>query len=201
LPRAPEPAPAPEPPGALRAPPPPAAIEVLYGRTFGQLSRLNVPAVHDSGYIGTGVNVCMLDDGFNWYRKHEALKTIQVPPGYTRDFVRGVSSVQDTTPGPAASFEHGTWTLGALAGNAAGRYVGPADDATLILGRTEDDASETPIEMVYWSMGVEWADSLGADIISSSLGYNLFNPPFPSITYPQLDGHTSIVTRAAEIAA
>jgi len=189
----------PEPPGAVRAPSLPTAAQVLYGRTLGQLSRLNVPAVHDSGYIGSRVNVCMLDDGFNWYRKHEALRHIHIGGG-SRDFIRGVYSVQDTLDA-AALFEHGTWTLGALAGNAPGIYIGPGYDANLMLGRTEDSGSETPIEMVYWSMGAEWADSLGSDIISSSLGYNLFQPPGPSLTYQQLDGHTSVVTRAAEIAA
>jgi serine protease AprX len=177
-----------------------AAEQTIYGIALGQLSRLNIPAVHDSGYIGYGINVCMLDDGFNYYRKHEALRTIPVGGARTRDFIRGVVSVQDTVDDPA-SFEHGTATLSQLAGRASGRYMGSAYGCNAILGRTEYDPSETPIEMVYWAMGAEWADSLGADIISSSLGYNTFDPPGPDITYPMLDGHTSTVTRAAEIAA
>src|SRR6185295_9877027 len=63
---------------SFREPSLPAAAQTIYGRTLGQLSRLNIPAVHDSGYIGFGVTVAMLDNGFNWYRKHEALKTIPV---------------------------------------------------------------------------------------------------------------------------
>src|SRR6185503_654755 len=177
-----------------------AATQAMYGQSFTQLSRLNIPAVHDSGYIGFGVNVCLLDNGFNWYKKHEALKTIPVGGGRTRDFIRGVFSVQDTVEQPA-NFEHGTWTLSQLAGRATGRYLGSAYSCNAILGRTEDDGSETPIEMVYWAMGAEWADSLGADVISSSLGYNIFDPPGPNITYPMLDGHTTTITRAAEIAA
>jgi subtilisin family serine protease len=177
-----------------------AATQAAYGQSLTQLARLNIPAVHDSGYTGFGVNVCLLDNGFNWYRKHEALRTIPVGALRARDFIRGVYSVQDTVDQPAA-FEHGTWTLSQLAGRATGRYLGSAFGCNAILGRTEDDNSETPIEMVYWSMGAEWADSLGADIISSSLGYNIFDAPGPNITYPMLDGHTSTVTRAAEIAA
>jgi len=176
------------------------ATQAMYGQSYTQLARLNIPAVHDSGYIGFGVNVCVLDDGFNWYRKHEALRTIPVGALRARDFIRGSYSVQDTVEQPAA-FEHGTWTLSQLAGRASGRYLGSAYSCNAILGRTEDDNSETPIEMVYWAMGAEWADSLGADVISSSLGYNIFDPPGPNITYPMLDGHTSTVTRAAEIAA
>jgi len=102
----------------------------------------------------------------------------------------------------AGSFEHGTWTLSQLAGRASGRYLGSAYGCNAILGRTEYDPSEKPIEMVYWTMGAEWADSLGADVISSSLGYNLFpDSAGTNITYPMLDGHTSTITRAAEIAA
>ncbi len=202
LPREPEPShavpsgPGPALPGRLARP---SAIEVLYGQTLTQLQRLNVPAVHDSGYIGTGVMVCMLDDGFNWYRKHEALRPISY--GLTRDFIRGGFDVQDTVFFPSL-FEHGTTTLSVLAGRKAGVYIGPAYGANILLGRTEDSGSEKPIEMVYWGMGAEWADSLGADIISSSLGYNLFpDSAGTDITYPMLDGHTAIVTRAAEIAA
>jgi len=57
------------------------------------------------------------------------------------------------------------------------------------------------VEMVYWGMGAEWADSLGADVISTSLGYSTFDPPDTSYTYADMDGHTTIITRAAEIAA
>jgi len=200
--------PLPLPAGAPRAsgrePSLPAAVEVLYGQTIRELQRLNVPAVHDSGYIGTLVNLCLLDDGFNWFRKHEALRPIPVGRERARDFIRGLlgyDAVQDTVEFPEF-FSHGTLTLSTAAGRAPGIFVGPAYGCTAILGRTEDDSSEKPIEMVYWGMGAEWADSLGADIISSSLGYNLFpDSAGTSITYSQLDGHTTIITRAAEIAA
>ena len=177
------------------------ATQVLYGRTLGQMTRLNIPAVHDSGYIGTFVNVCVLDNGFNYFRKHEALRTIPVGGARTRDFVRGVRSVQDTVDSPA-NFEHGTATLSALAGRASGRYMAAAPGCNAALARTEEESSEKPIEMVWWAMGAEWADSLGSDIISASLGYNLFpDSAGTDLTYSDLDGHTSIVTRAAEIAA
>ena len=178
-----------------------AAMQANYGQTFTQLQRLNVPAVHDSGYIGRAVNVCVLDDGFNWYRKHEALRTIPVGGGRTRDFIRGDTSVQDTVLRPF-DFEHGTTTLSVVAGRRDGRYLAPAYGCNVVLGRTEESATEKPIEMVYWSMGAEWADSLGCDIITSSLGYNLFaDSAGTDITYPMLDGHTTIITRAASIAA
>lgn len=178
-----------------------AAVLANYGQTATQLQRLNVPAMHDSGYIGTAVNVCVLDDGFNWYRKHEALRTIPVGAGRTRDFIRGGNDVQDTVVAPF-NFDHGTTTLSVVAGRRDGRYLAPAYGCNVALARTEDSGSEKPIEMVYWTMGAEWADSLGCDIISSSLGYNLFpDSAGTDITYPMLDGHTTIITRAAQIAA
>jgi len=186
-------------PGAPRASP--AALQALYGQTLGQLSRLHVPALHDSGYTGASVTVCMLDDGFNYYRKHEALRSIPVGASATRDFIRGVTSVEDTLVHPSY-FRHGTITLSVLAGRAEGSYLAPAFGCSAALARTEDESGEKPIEMVYWAMGAEWADSLGADIISSSLGYNVFpDSAGTDIPYSQLDGHTTIVTRAAEIAA
>lgn len=174
------------------------AIQALYGQTFTQLARLNVPAMHDSGYIGRGIVVCVLDDGFNWFQTHEALRLIPIGDR-KRDFIRGGTDVQDTVFTPSY-FQHGTTTLAVLAGRKPGVYLAPAYGCNAALGRTEDTSSETPIEMVYWAMGAEWADSLGCEIISSSLSYNLF-PDGATITYSMLDGHTSVITRAAEIAA
>lgn len=181
-----------------------AAHAYNYGQTYTQLLRLGVPAMHDSGYIGSGVFVCVLDEGFNYYRKHSATRNMIVPQSKTRDFIRGiqgVGAIQDTVDTPYY-FQHGQWTLSTMGGNLPGVYLGPGFGATYALGRTEDSGSEKPIEMVYWGMGAEWADSIGCDIISSSLGYNLFpDSAGTDITYPMLDGHTTIVTRAAEIAA
>ena len=129
------------------------------------------------------------------------MKTITVGFGRTRDFIRGGADVQDTVTS-IGLFEHGTTTLSVMGGRKPGVYIAPAYGCNVALGRTEDSGSEKPIEMVYWGMGAEWADSLGADIISSSLGYNLFpDSAGTDISYPMLDGHTTIVTRAAEIAA
>jgi subtilisin family serine protease len=94
--------------------------------------------------------------------------------------------------------------MGCVGGNAPGIYMGGAYGARFALARTEDDASEKPVEMVNWLNAVEWADSLGADVISSSLGYLDFPDSAGgaySLTESMLDGHTAIVTQAAEIAA
>ena len=173
---------------------------ILYGYSRAQVTQIGVPAVHDSGYIGTGVLIAVLDEGFNYFDKHTALRNLAVD-GRTRDFVDGDTSVQDTLINPFIQ-QHGTWCLSAIGGNAPGTLVSPAFGAAFALARTENSGSEKPIEMVNWTMAAEWADSLGADIISSSLGYNVFPDSLgQDYTYADMDGHTTIITRAAEIAA
>jgi len=174
-----------------------AAID--YGRTASPLAQIGLPAVHDSGYAGNGVLICILDEGFNAHDTHEALSGVVLAPGHRRDFVEGDTVVTDYSS-PLA-FQHGTWVMGLLAGNKPGAYVGAAFGADYALGRTEVASSERQIEMVYWGMGAEWADSLGADIISSSLGYTEFDPPDPSYGYGDMNGRTTVITQAARIAA
>jgi serine protease AprX len=174
-----------------------AATALGFGLTAAQLAQIGVPALHDSGYTGVGVRICILDNGFNYHATHPALKDAGILA--TRDFVRGVEDPTDLANN--GWFTHGTNTFSCIAGNQPGRYVGAAPGATFMLGRTEYNPSETPVEMVYWGMGAEWADSAGADIISSSLGYYTFDNPAESYTYASMDGHTTVVSRAAQIAA
>ena len=190
----------PEPTSGLRRPLPRGAevAAIDYGLTASQLDQIGVPALHDSSYAGAGLLIAVLDEGFNFFDKHEALRDLVIPTERQRDFVRGLNDVQDTT---SADFEHGTWVLGCLAGQKVGSYVGAAFGAQYALARTEVHATETAQEMVFWGMGAEWADSLGADILSSSLGYFTFDAGIGSYTYADMDGHTTTVTRAAEIAA
>ncbi len=170
-----------------------------YGLNTGPVTQLDVPAVHDSGYIGTGVLVAILDDGFNYHNKHEALSPVSVPQGFERDFVDGDWSAQDTLRFRCC--DHGTYVMGCIAGNRPGKYVGTAPGAQFALARTEVDTSETTIEMVYWGMAAEWADSLGADEITTSLGYSQFDNGIGDYTFNDMNGHTTTVSRAAEIAA
>jgi subtilisin family serine protease len=173
---------------------------INYGMTQAEINQLNLPAVHNLGYTGAGVLVCMLDDGFNYYTQHQATMNQVIAPGRVRDFVDGDWNVEN--PGaPGVAFQHGSWTFATAGGYAPGTFVGSGYGAQFALGRTENDFSEHQVEMVYWGMGAEWADSMGADIISSSLGYNTFDAPDPSYTYADMNGHTTIITRATEIAA
>ena len=191
--------------GALQKPPVlgsafSAAIDLIdHGALEAPLRQINVPALHDSGYIGSGVLVCLLDAGFTWHDRHEALAGKNIAPGHRRDFVDGDTTVTDTTIGFALT--HGTQVMGCIAGNRPGVYVGSGYGADFALARTENDFAERPVEMLWWGMGAEWADSLGADIISSSLAYNTFDDGIGDYTYADMDGHTTDISRAAQIAA
>jgi len=189
----------PAPAEPLRARSDTSPMSVDHGLMTATLKQINVTAVHDSGYIGTGVLVTILDDGFNYHDKHEALRNVVIAPGRQRDFTEGDTIVTDTTN--LSGLRHGTYCMGLVAGNKIGTYVGSGYGAQFALARTEVDATETPVEMLYWGMGAEWADSLGADVITSSLGYFTFDNSAFDYTYTDMDGHTTDVTRAAEIAA
>jgi subtilisin family serine protease len=91
--------------------------------------------------------------------------------------------------------------LSAMAGHLPGSLIGGAYKSDYILLKTEDSGRETKLEEIYWLLGAEYADSAGADILASSLGYNTFDNPADNYTLSQLDGETAIITKAADFAA
>lgn len=175
-----------------------AAISLDYGPSLTQNAQINVPALHDQGYSGSGVLIAMLDTGFN-NLAHEALVDVDILA--TWDFVNGDPIVADE-PGQAGSGNHGTYTLSALGGFEPGDLIGPAYGATFLLAKTENTDWERHVEEDDWIAGAEWADNLGADIISSSLGYATgFTDGEPDYSWEDMDGNTTIVAIGADIAA
>ncbi len=166
--------------------------QAYYGGAWRQMSMLQVPQLHAQGLSGAGVLVTMLDSGF--HTTHQVFATMSIIA--RRDFVHGDSIVDDQA-GESGAATHGTATLACVGGNWPGAYSSAAYGATFALAKTEDVFSETPVEMDYWMYGAEWADSLGADVISSSLGYSTFDSPYPSYTYADMNGRTTVVTLAA----
>lgn len=167
-----------------------------YGASFTQLNQINVPAVHDSGFNGTGITICVLDAGFN-NLPHEAFANMDIIAAW--DFVNGDPDVGDGTDMGEGS--HGTATLSIIGGFKQGELIGPAYGSSFILAKTENTDSETPVEEDNWVAGLEWADSIGVDVTSTSLGYIGYDPPFVGYTWEDMDGNTTIITRAADLAA
>ncbi len=166
-----------------------------YGQSFTQLNQINVPAVHDLGYHGEGITICMMDAGFDRWTTHQVFSSMNVIA--TWDFVDGDSDVENGNVGAGS---HGTSTLSLIGGFYEGQLIGPAFNADFILTRTEDIYSETPIEEDNWIAALEFADSIGVDVTSTSLGYLDFDPPYTSYTWQDMDGNTALITIAADLA-
>lgn len=175
---------------------PNAPMALNYGQSLTQNQQINVPAVHNSGNYGQGILVGVFDTGFNRLT-HESFSQMNILTTY--DFVNNRPYVGDGQGGQGTG-THGTQTLSTIGGYKEGQLIGPAFGATYILAKTENTASETPIEMDNWLRAVEWADSIGVDVISSSLGYLDFDPPYPSYTWQNMDGNTTVVTIGADLA-
>lgn len=157
-----------------------------YGSSVRQNKRIGAPTAHERGLSGAGVFVCVIDVGFQ-NLAHEALA--HLTPRATKDFVTGLATL---TPDV-----HGSQVLSVLAGWGTGSLIGPAYGIEVALARTEIRDREVRFEEDYWIAAVEWADSLGVDVISSSLGYNTFDDPTTDHTLAELDG-SSLITRAAD---
>jgi subtilisin family serine protease len=168
-----------------------------YGTSITQLSGINAKAAQDSGYTASGVVVAMLDTGFN--KAHDA--TVQLKRIAEFDFVFGDTETANQPNDDPTAWTHGTGTWSVLGGYAPNNLIGPAYNASFLLAKTEDVRSESPVEEDNWLAAVEWADSLGADVISSSLAYFTFDNISLNHTYAQMDGKTTVVSRAAALAA
>lgn len=169
--------------------------EMNYGQSSTQLEMLNLPAYHAKGFMGQGIRLAILDAGFPGTDTLSVFDSLRNRGGIvaTYDFV------DDTTWAYHAS-AHGTKVLSTIASYLPGKVVGTAPMVDVMLFRTEDARRELQIEEFYWLAAVEMADSLGVDIIHSSLGYNHFQDS-PGYEYEDLDGDKAIVTKAADWAA
>ncbi len=167
-----------------------------YGQSALQVEMLKGDVIHNRGYTGQGVLIAVFDGGFNNAQNIPALAHL-----WQNNQIKGIYSFvnQDTNiffPG-----SHGTHVLSVLAAKDDGVFVGTAPDADYWLFMTEDEVREVNAEEYNWLAAAEMSDSLGVDVINSSLGYSLFDPGQISYTLGDLDGQTSIVSQAAQFAA
>lgn len=166
-----------------------------YNQTWTQTHLVNGDCLHDQGFKGQGKLIAVLDQGFTEANMHFGFDSL-MQSGRLIDsfnFVFHMDSVFRIS-------YHGTEALSTMAGYIPDSFVGSAPLAEYALYLTEDIRTEQPIELDNMEAGMERADSIGADIISSSLGYNTFDAPFTSFTYADLDGKTTSVTQATNLA-
>lgn len=163
-----------------------------YGQSNTQIVQLGLDHMHSAGITGNQVLITVLDDGF--------FRTPTLPVFKNLIDESRLVGTLTTSPDRKTVFEkgnHGTNVLSVMVGLYETMLIGGAFNATIALAQTEEFESEKLVEEVNWLRGAEWADSLGTDIIQSSLGYTEFDLPFYNHKYDQMDGNTTLVTKAA----
>lgn len=174
-----------------------------YGQSATQIQTINAVQLHDAGVTGHNVLVGMLDTGFRW-RAHEALQTRHVIAEH--DFIFNDDTTANQARDSSGQDSHGTLTMSVIGGYQPGKLIGPAFNADFILGKTEYIPTETRVEEDNWAAAIEWMEGYGVDVVSSSLGYNDFDPQGPDpgdYTWGNGDfnGRTSVTAIAAAKAA
>ena len=176
------------------------AIEESYREAAAydfQNDLLGIPAMHQAGFTGKGITVAVFDSGFPGLEKATPFAHV-----FTNKRIVGqLNVVRPWIKEVFRDHEHGTQVASLILANQAGTLVAGAHQAQVIFAITEDVATEYPIEELNWVRAAEYADSLGVDIINSSLGYLDFDEPSLTYTTAQLDGKTTYVTRGATLAA
>lgn len=169
-----------------------------YGNSFAQVQQLGGDCMHNQGYDGKNMVICILDAGFLNVDTLSCFDSLWINNKIlgTYDFVANEVSVFE-------DYQHGTEVLSCIGANWPGKLVGTAPQAYFWLLRTEDAATELIIEEDNWVAGAEFADSVGADIINSSLGYTTFDAQTSNQNHTRadLDGNTAYATNGADIAA
>lgn len=168
-------------------------LENYYGKGYKQISQLAADDLHKAGYCGQGMTIAVIDGGFFNVDSIAAFRHTKILG--TRNFVNPDKSVYEELQ------PHGTMVLGCIAPNGPYSHVGTAPEASFYLLQSEDTSSEQPIEEDNWCAAVEYADSLGVDIVTSSLGYTTFDKGYDSHKYFEADGKTAVNSRVASLAA
>lgn len=168
----------------------------LYGASVYQVGLMQGQHLHEQGYYGEGMVIALLDAGYQKADEVQSLRHLFDGGKIlgTRDFVNPNSNIY-------AEHVHGMMVLSTIGARLPGQMIGTAPEASFWLIRTEDDATEFKVEEDHWVAGAEFADSVGADIINSSLGYTTFDDSLMDHTWAELDGKTLRITRAANLAA
>jgi len=169
----------------------------IYGDTQNQVEMINADNLHVADYTGEGITIAVMDSGFPNVNTMGAFQRLRANGdllnGY--DFVNRNADVYANT-----ASSHGTRVLSTMAGFIQDEFVGTAPDASYYLFLTEDTGSENPVEESYWVEAAERADSLGVDMINTSLGYRVFDNSNYDYSPADMNGQTAFITKGASIA-
>ncbi len=174
----------------------PKPVSLNYGYSGNQINMLQGVCLHDQGYQGQGVVIAILDAGFSHadtLKAYDSLRANHQILG-TWDFVTEKDSVYN-------QHFHGEMVLSCMGANLPGQLIGTAPKANYWLLVSEDVNSEYVVEEYNWANAAEFADSVGADVINTSLGYTTFDDSTENHTYADMNGHTTPCARAANFAA
>ncbi len=168
----------------------------FYGKSELQLNQLNIPSLHRQGYTGKDVLIAVMDAGFRNLPRNPVFRNLFLKKRIllTRDFISSGINVYDDDA-------HGTAVLSCMAAYQPNTLIGSSYDAGYILLRTEDESNEMLLEEITWILAAEYADSIGVDIIQSSLGYNEFDDMTQNHRIKEMDGKTTFVARGAKLAS
>src|ERR1035437_2648171 len=170
-----------------------------YGYGYNQIHMISGDYLHNKGYLGEGKVIAILDAGFLHVDTLTGFDSIRV----NNQILGTADFVSDTLVSPNVYQDHfhGCMVLSCIGGNWPGMTIGTAPHASFWLLVTEDANTENIIEEYNWDAGAEFADSVGADIISTSLGYTTFDHADQNHSYADMNGRTTPASHAAEIAA
>lgn len=163
-----------------------------YGDAYRQISVHHGDSLHAAGFRGEGMQIAVIDAGF--YNADEISVFKKMNLLGTRDFVNPHSDIY-------AENYHGMKVLSCIAANKPHVLVGTAPEASYWLLRSEDNDTEQPVEEDYWAAALEFADSVGVDVVNTSLGYYEFDDKTMNYRYQDLDGHYSLMSNSASMAA
>ena len=167
------------------------SFEEYYQAAYEQIAIHNGDSLHRAGFRGAGMEIAVIDAGFKDLDENALLENITVKG--RKNFIYSKDDAYEV--------DHGLRVLSCMATNLPGIYIGTAPDAQYWLFQTENPVSEYPVEEDYWVTAAEYADSVGVDMINSSLGYSSFDDSKMNYTYSQIDGNTIFVTKGAAMAS
>ena len=164
-----------------------------YGNGMTAVEMLKLQTLHEMGFRGQGMTVAVIDGGFRNVDLIDAFKGCKIIG--TKNFAHPGFSVYRELE------DHGTMVFSTLATNQQFRLIGTAPEASYLLLQSEDGLTEQLVEEDNWCAAVEYADSIGVDLITTSLGYYAFDDKTTSHKYEEQDGMTAINSRSASLAA